>query len=201
MDLKLTGAFIKQERKAKNLTQAELAQKLMVSEKTVSKWECGNGFPDTTLMLPLCEALNISANELLSAKKLDEKEYKQAAESNLVLLQTQKEMSDKLALATEWVLLLLSVAIILVPCIVSVYFQFVTWAKVLIIIAGFILGFVGFWFCMIIETRAGFYECSKCHYKYVPTFSQSIFSMHFGRTKYMKCPNCKKHSWQKKVVK
>ena len=111
MDLKLTGAFIKEQRKAKNLTQAELAQKLMVSEKTVSKWECGNGFPDTTLMLPLCEALNISANELLSAKRLDEKEYKKEAESNLVLLQTQKEMSDKLALATEWVLGIISTII------------------------------------------------------------------------------------------
>ena len=201
MDLKLTGAFIKEQRKAKNLTQAELAQKLMVSEKTVSKWECGNGFPDTTLMLPLCEALNISANELLSAKRLDEKEYKKEAESNLVLLQTQKEMSDKLALATEWVLGIISTIILLGAIIVAGFVSMPIWAKIVVGVAGSVLGFVGLWFCMIIETRAGFYECSKCHYKHVPTFSQSIFSMHFGRTKYMKCPNCKKHPWQKKVVK
>ena len=201
MDLKLTGAFIKQARKAKNLTQAELAQKLMVSEKTISKWECGGGFPDTTLMLPLCKELGISANELLSAKKLTEKEYKEQAESNLVLLQSAKEKSDKLALATEWVLVILSLAAILVPCILAAYLQLAIWARVLLIVAGFILGFAGFWFCMVIETKVGYYECAKCHHKHVPTFAESCLSMHFGRTKYMKCPECGKRSWQKKVLK
>ena len=68
MDLKVIGEFIKQQRKAKGLTQVELAEKLLVSEKTISKWECGNGFPDTSLILPLCKELDISANELLSGK-------------------------------------------------------------------------------------------------------------------------------------
>ena len=76
MDLKETGCFIQQLRKEKGLTQSALALKLGVSEKTISKWECGNGFPDTTLMLPLCSELGISANELLTAKKIEsEKEY------------------------------------------------------------------------------------------------------------------------------
>ena len=79
MDLKRTGEFIKERRKAKNLTQADLAEKIYVSEKTISKWECGNGFPDTSLILPLCQALDINANELLSGKKLDEAEYKHEA--------------------------------------------------------------------------------------------------------------------------
>ena len=70
MDLIVTGKFIKEQRKAKGLTQLQLAEKIGVSEKTISKWECGNGFPDTTLMLPLCSALGISANELLSGKIL-----------------------------------------------------------------------------------------------------------------------------------
>ena len=66
MDLLKTGKFIADRRKQKKLTQAELANIIGISEKTVSKWECGNGFPDTSLMLPLCEALDISANGLLS---------------------------------------------------------------------------------------------------------------------------------------
>ena len=53
MDLKITGEFIQECRKNKKLTQVQLAQKIGVSEKTISKWECGKGFPDTTLMLPL----------------------------------------------------------------------------------------------------------------------------------------------------
>ena len=85
MDLSITGKFIAERRKEKGFTQVKLAEKLNVSEKTISKWECGNGFPDTTLILPLCEALEISANELLSAKLLPtEKEYKQQAEQNLI---------------------------------------------------------------------------------------------------------------------
>ena len=70
MDLSKTGKFIAERRKEKGLTQVKLAEKLNVSEKTISKWECGNGFPDTTLILPLCEILEISSNELLSAKLL-----------------------------------------------------------------------------------------------------------------------------------
>lgn len=86
MNLIKTGKFIAEIRKSKKLTQVMLAEKLNVSEKTISKWECGNGFPDTSLILPLCEQLDISANELLSAKKLDEKNYKINAEENLVEL-------------------------------------------------------------------------------------------------------------------
>ena len=70
MDLKKTGEFIAERRKEKGLTQQALAEQIFVSEKTISKWECGKGFPDTSLILPLCEALEISANELLSAHKL-----------------------------------------------------------------------------------------------------------------------------------
>ena len=78
MDLSVTGKFISERRKEKGLTQVKLAEKLNVSEKTISKWECGKGFPDTTLILPLCEILENSANELLSAKLLPtDKEYRQ----------------------------------------------------------------------------------------------------------------------------
>ena len=88
MDLKLVGKFIAQKRKEKNLTQSALADLLFISEKTVSKWECGKGFPDTSLILPLCSALEISANELLSGKTLTEQEYKTSAEKNLIELKT-----------------------------------------------------------------------------------------------------------------
>ena len=201
MDLKQTGQFIKELRKEKEFTQSQLAEKLMVSEKTISKWECGNGFPDTTLMLPLCNELGITANELLSAKKLDEKEYKAEAENNLVMLQAAKERSDKLSLATEWIIGILSVIMILVPCFIAAFVQIPVWVKVVIMIAGFILGFVGFYFCIVIETKAGYYECEQCHNKYIPNVNQTLWAMHMGRTRYMKCPKCGRKSWQKKVTK
>ena len=70
MNLLNTGNLIQTKRKQINLTQLELSQKLNVSEKTISKWECGKGFPETSLILPLCKELNITANELLSGKLL-----------------------------------------------------------------------------------------------------------------------------------
>ena len=75
MDLMQIGKFIAERRKFKKLTQSELAKKMNISEKTVSKWECGYGFPDTSLILPLCNALDITANELLSGKLLSEGSY------------------------------------------------------------------------------------------------------------------------------
>ena len=82
MDQKKIGLFIKECRREVNITQQELADKLGVSFKTVSKWECGNGLPDVSLMLPLCNELKISVNELLSSKRLPNEEYKNKAEEN-----------------------------------------------------------------------------------------------------------------------
>ena len=70
MDYNKIGNFIATERKAKKLTQAKLAEKIFVSEKTVSKWENGKGIPDTNSLPKLCEIFNISLNELLSGERL-----------------------------------------------------------------------------------------------------------------------------------
>ena len=51
-----------------------------------------------------------------------------------------------------------------------------------------------------IEQVAGYYECPECRYRYVPTFKSAFFAPHMGRTRKMTCPNCKKRSWQKKVI-
>jgi transcriptional regulator with XRE-family HTH domain len=80
MEQNKIGMFIKECRKGKNLTQQELADRLMVSFKTISKWECGKGMPDCSLMLPLCDELGITVNELLSASHLEDSDYKHKAE-------------------------------------------------------------------------------------------------------------------------
>ena len=65
MDQLKTGIFIAEMRKSKGLTQKQLADALLISDKTVSKWECGNGLPEVSLMLPLCELLGIECIEFL----------------------------------------------------------------------------------------------------------------------------------------
>ena len=201
MDLKIIGEFIKQQRKAKGLTQVELAEKLLVSEKTISKWECGNGFPDTSLILPLCKELDISANELLSGKKLTSEEYQIQAENNLLTLKSQQEQSHKFLLTLESVLGYMSSITFIILIFVASFVNLPTWVRIILIVIGFIHIVIGIHFCLTIEKDAGYYECQHCHNKYIPTYKQMMFSMHHGRTRYMKCPKCQKKSWQKKVIK
>ena len=75
MNLQKNGNFIAEMRKIQNLTQKQLAEQIGVSDKTVSKWECGKGFPDVDIMLPLCQCLKININELISGESILPEEY------------------------------------------------------------------------------------------------------------------------------
>ena len=92
MDTNNVGEFIQLSRKAKGFTQKELAEKINVSDKTISKWENGNSLPDTAMLSSLCRVLDISVNELLSGEKLPPKDYSKKAEENIMnLLQENQE--------------------------------------------------------------------------------------------------------------
>ncbi len=201
MDLKLSGKFIAKLRKAKGLTQVKLAEILHVSEKTISKWECGNGFPDTSIILPLCEALDISANELLSGKRLNDDEYKNQAEENLIRLQGQQEKSHKFLLSTEWVLGTISSISFLIMIFVASFYEIALAWRIVLITFGFLQFLIGITFCLKIEKDVGFYQCAYCQNKYIPSFKQVLFSMHYGRTRFMKCPKCGRRTWNKKTYK
>ena len=201
MDLKITGAFIKEQRKASGLTQAELAEKLSVTEKAVSKWECGKSFPDVSIMLPLCEVLSITANELLSAKKLNDDEYKSQAELNIVELKTKQQHSDEFTLKIEIVLGIASAMTMIIPVMFIGLTDAPLWLKIVLAAIGFIAGLTGLFFCMVIEKDVGYYECPHCGKKHIPSLKAALFSMHAGRTKYLKCPLCHKKGWNKKVIK
>ena len=201
MDLQIIGKFIKEQRKIKGLTQLQLSEKLGVSEKTISKWECGNGFPDTTLMLPLCNILGITANELLSGKILTSDEYKQQAENNLIRLKTEHEQSHKFLLTIENILGYMASITFIIFVFIASFLNLQTWLRIVLIATGFVHFIIAVHFCLVIEKDAGYYECKHCCNKYVPTYKQVLFSMHYGRTRYLKCPKCNKKSWQKKVTK
>ncbi len=71
MNQYVTGSVIKELREKKHLTQAELAEKLSVSDKTVSKWETGKGYPDITLLEPIAEAFSVSITELMTGNAVE----------------------------------------------------------------------------------------------------------------------------------
>ena len=96
MDQIKSGKLIAEERKKQGLTQKQLADKLNISDKTVSKWECGNGFPELSLITPLCSELDISVNELLSGERITDEEYKEKAEENIMKFINKKSREEKI---------------------------------------------------------------------------------------------------------
>ena len=91
MDQVKIGRFIAQCRKEKNLTQAQLAEQLNLTDRAVSKWETGKGMPDASIMPDLCELLGISINELFSGERVLTDNYKQKAEENLLRIKKEAE--------------------------------------------------------------------------------------------------------------
>ena len=89
------GSFIQLSRKEKGMTQKDLADRIGVSDKTISKWENGNSVPDTEILSSLCQSLDISVNELLSGEKLPVETYPQRAEENMMNLLKENEDNRK----------------------------------------------------------------------------------------------------------
>lgn len=203
MDQIKIGKFIAEKRKEKQLTQMQLAEKLSITDRAVSKWENGKALPDASIMLDLCALLGITVNDLLSGEEVYMENYNEKIEQNLIDMLKKKAEADKRLLKIE-----------IVMCVVSLLFMFTLLAIGIVFMnmgqpkwVFFLMLGVGIVQCVIvafigvrIEQVAGYYECAKCGHKYVPAYLQANFAMHIGRTRYMKCPHCGKRSWQKKVI-
>ena len=94
MEQAMIGKFISACRKEKGLTQMQLAEKLNITNRAVSKWETGKSMPDVSLMLDLCNILGITVNELLSGERIIMEDYQKRAEENLMELQAKKEKAQ-----------------------------------------------------------------------------------------------------------
>ena len=95
MNQEKIGKFILEMRKQKGLTQKELAEMIGISDKTISKWECGNSMPDISYLEALCSSLGISVNELLSGERLSGESYSEKAEENIMALMKENENNKK----------------------------------------------------------------------------------------------------------
>ena len=200
MDQIKIGKFIAECRKKNNLIQMQLAEKLNITYRAISKWENGKGMPDSSIMLDLCSELKISVNELLSGEVLEVNNYNEKLEQNLIDIVKQKEESDKRILTMEIAMGVASIIIFLILVMTASLIEMQDWVRLLIIIPSTIFIFIVCLLLLRIEQTAGYYECQKCHYKYVPTYSSVLWAMHINRTRYMKCPKCNEKSWQKKVI-
>lgn len=200
MDQIKIGKFIAECRKKNGLTQAQLAEKLNITDRAISKWENGKSMPDSSIMLDLCNELKISVNELLSGEVIKMDNYNEKLEQNLIDMVKQKEESDKKMLKLEVVIGYISSITFLILIFVASFVEMQNWIRISLVVLGSITFAIGMFNCLKIEQTAGYYECDKCHYKYVPKYSSVFLAMHKGRTRYMKCPKCNEKSWQKKVI-
>lgn len=200
MDQIKVGKFISEQRKKNNLTQMQLAEKLNITDRAISKWENGKSMPDSSIMIDLCKELKISVNELLSGEMIELSNYNEVAEKNLLEMAQKEEMQNKKLMMYENVIGFSSTISFLILIFVSSFLVENNIAKIILFILAFILLIVGVSFALKIETETGYYECQKCHHKYIPKYSKVYFAMHYGTTRYMKCPKCNKRSWQKKTL-
>ncbi len=200
MDQIKIGKFIAKCRKKNNLTQMQLAEKLNITDRAISKWENGKAMPDSGVMLELCNELKISVNELLSGEMIEMNNYNEKVEKNLLDMVKQKELADKRLLTMEIVIGILSSIILFALIFVASFVEMADWTRILLIIVGIVPFLVGMLYAIKIEQVAGYYECRKCHHKYIPTYKSTLFSMHVNRTRYMRCPKCNQKSWNKKVI-
>jgi len=200
MDQIKIGKFIAECRKKNNLTQMQLAEKLNITDRAISKWENGKGMPDSSIMLDLCAELKISVNELLGGELIDMKEYDKKTEELLVELAKQDELKNRKLMTSMWTILITSAIFYVTILLLAVNTlkegvllgTIICVSTMIFVIAGFI--------ALKFELDAGYYECKKCHYKFIPTYKEVLFAMHMSTTRYLKCPECHKRSWAKKVM-
>ena len=194
------GKFIQEKRKSVNLTQEELAEKLGVTDRAVSKWERGLNMPDASIMLDLTNILGISVNELLSGEVIKKEDYMNKAEDKLIELQAKNQSYAKQLLTLEWVISILGLLIFLPLTYIAAEFEMETYLRIILIVVAVIVIMVVCCFAIRIEQVAGFYKCSNCDHKYVPTYKSVFLARHIGRSRKMKCPKCHTKCWHKKVV-
>lgn len=197
MDQIKIGRFIAKMRKERAYTQRQLADRLGISDKTVSKWETGNGLPDVSLMIPLCDSLHISVNELLSGERLIDSEYKNKAEENMMNLMMERAESRKKIILSAVVcfLTLLSGVTMFV---LSGAIEMGTGLRILLILTGLTVVFGGIGVAAALDITAGTYECPNCRTRFVPTMAAYIAGPHTITKRKLKCPNCGKISYCKK---
>lgn len=200
MDQGKIGRFIAERRKIKGLTQRELAERLLVTDRAVSKWETGRAMPDSSIILDLCKILSISVNDLFCGEVVTMENYDKELEKNLLEMKKQKEDADRRLLHIEIVVGIISVAFLLALDIFAAYLPIEDWQRIVLVVIGFIPILVATPFMLRIEQVAGYYECRACGHKYVPTYKAVNLAPHMGRTRKMRCPKCGKKSWQKKVL-
>ena len=199
MDYTKIGSFIARERRAGKLTQEELAEKLYVSAKTVSKWENGKGLPDTSLLLNICGIFGVTVNELLSGERLDDREYRDRAEDNIADLLSQRR-DNKRKILFSAVCCAAGFSVLSVCTAVASFLDMAAWLRICLIFYGFVIAVFGLAVAAACDVKTGSFVCGHCGKKFAPSAKEYIFSRHTFTARRLKCPFCGKVGMCKKSL-
>ena len=201
MDQLKIGKFIAECRKQKNLTQMQLAEKLGITDKAISKWERSIAMPDTSIMLELCDILGISVNELLSGEKISMENNNQKNEQLLLDMAKELEKKNKTIWNAMWVIMTVSILGLIGGLAIIAFFMPEGPWMLVAILSLCVVFLIPCFYALKLEVSVGAYKCKNCGYEIVPTYKQALNAMHRGTTRYLKCPKCNKRTWCKKVIK
>ena len=201
MDQLKIGKFIAECRKQKNLTQMQLAEKLGITDKAISKWERSIAMPDTSIMLELCDILGISVNELLSGEKISMENNNQKNEQLLLDMAKELEKKNKTIWNAMWIIMTVSILGLIGGLAIIAFFMPEGPWMLVAILSLCVVFLIPCFYALKLEVNVGAYKCKNCGYEIVPTYKQALNAMHRGTTRYLKCPKCKKRTWCKKVLK
>ena len=189
MDQIRIGKFIAESRKSRNLTQRQLAEMLSISDKTISKWECGKGLPEVSLMLPLCAALNITVNDLLSGEKVSSMEYQKKAEGNMIsLMKENEENRRRMALS----IITGAITIIAVCALIALasFMDLPAIVRISLLVFSAAVAAAGIAAAAMLDIRAGYFECPHCKELFVPDMEDYVKGYHTFTKRRLTCPRC-----------
>ena len=201
MDQIRIGKFIASCRKQVNLTQMQLAEKLGITDRAVSKWETGKSMPDSAIMIDLCNILNISVNELLSGEKIIMENSNQKNEQLLLEMAKELEKKNKTIWISMWAIMIVSMTALFAGIIIAALLIPEGVWQIVTIIGICVVFLIPCFFALKLEVSVGAYKCKKCGHEIVPTYAQALNAMHMGTTRYLKCPKCNRRTWCKKILK
>lgn len=191
MDQIRIGKFIAESRKSRNLTQRQLADALSISDKTISKWECGKGLPEVSLMLPLCAALDITVNDLLSGEKVSSTDYQKKAEGNMINLMKEKAENRK-RMALSMITGIITIVAICALIVIASFLDLPAMVRMILIVFSAVVAVAGIAAAAMLEIRAGYFECPHCKELFVPSMDEYIKGYHTFTRRRLTCPKCGK---------
>ena len=201
MDQIKIGSFIAVRRKRANLTQLQLADRLGITDKAVSKWERGITMPDTSIMLELCDILGISVNELLSGEKINMENSSQKNEQLLLDMAKELEKKNKTIWSSMWAIMIVSMTALIAGIFIAAFLIPEGVWQLVTILCVCVLFLIPCFYALKLEVSVGAYKCQNCGYEIVPTYKEVMMAMHRGFTRHLLCPKCNKRTWCKKVLK